>query len=74
MICEGRNIEPEKFTDQIIVMSMVNDIAWTRKGNDGIFISSCETIPSQGFCLGSLLVTLVCSVVSLGELPTASPP
>ena len=26
------------------------------------------------FLLGSLLVTLVCSVVSLGELPTASPP
>ena len=26
------------------------------------------------FRLGSLLVTLVCSVVSLGELPTASPP
>ena len=26
------------------------------------------------FRLGSLLVTHVCSVVSLGELPTASPP
>ena len=28
-----RNIDPEKFTDQIIFMSMFNDIDWTRKRN-----------------------------------------
>ena len=31
-----RNIEPEKFTDRIVFMSMFNDIDWTRKGNDGM--------------------------------------
>ena len=31
-----RNIEPEKFTDRIIFMSMFNVLDWTRKGNDGI--------------------------------------
>ena len=35
-----RNIEPEKFTDQIIFMLMFNDIDWTRKGNVGICISN----------------------------------
>ena len=33
-----RNIKHEKFTDQIIFMSMFNDIDWTRKGNDGLCI------------------------------------
>ena len=28
------NVEPGKFTDWIILMSMFNDIDWTRKGND----------------------------------------
>ena len=29
-----RNIQPEEFTDQIIFMSMFNDIDWTREGKD----------------------------------------
>ena len=37
-----RNIEPDKFTDGIIFMSMFNDIDWIRKGNDGICISKSE--------------------------------
>ena len=37
-----RNVEPEKFTDRIIFMSIFNDIDWTRKGNDGICISNSE--------------------------------
>ena len=41
-----RNIEPEKFKDRSIFMSMFNDIDWTRKGNDGICISNSEK--SQG--------------------------
>ena len=39
-----RSIEPEKFTDRIIFMSMFNDIDWTRKGNDGICISNSEKV------------------------------
>ena len=37
-----RNIQPEEFTDQIIFMSMFNDIDWTRKGKDGICASNSE--------------------------------
>ena len=40
----ARNIEPEKFTDRIIFMSMFNDIDWTRKRNDGICISNSEKV------------------------------
>ena len=39
-----QNIEPEKFTDTIIFMSMFNDIDWTRKGNDEIRISNLEKV------------------------------
>ena len=39
-----RNIEPEKFTDRIIFMSMFNDIDWTRKGNEGICIANSEKV------------------------------
>ena len=39
-----RNIEPEKFTDQIIFMSMFSDIDWTSKGNDGICISNSDNV------------------------------
>ena len=39
-----RNIEPEKFTDQIIFMSNSNDIDWTRKRNDGICISNSAKV------------------------------
>ena len=39
-----RNIEPEKFTDRIIFISMFNDIDWTRKRNDGICISNSEKV------------------------------
>ena len=38
-----RNIEPEKFTDRII-MSTFNDIDWTKKGNDGICLSNSEKV------------------------------
>ena len=36
------NIEPEKFTDRIILVSMFNDVDWTRKGNERICISNSE--------------------------------
>ena len=36
------NIDSEKFTDRIIFMSMFNDIAWARKGKDGICVSNFE--------------------------------
>ena len=39
-----RIIEPEKFTDRIIFMSMFFDIDRTRKGNDGICISNSEKV------------------------------
>ena len=39
-----RNIEPGKFTDPIIFMSMFNDIDWTRKGSHGICISNLEKV------------------------------
>ena len=39
---QKRNIEPEKFTDRIIFISMLNDIDWTSKGNDEICISNSE--------------------------------
>ena len=38
----ARNIEPEKFTDRIIFMSMLSDIDWTKQGNDAICISKSE--------------------------------
>ena len=34
----------EHCTDWIIFMSMINDIDWTRKGNDGICISNSEKV------------------------------
>ena len=37
---QGRNIEPEKFEDRIIFMSMFNDIDWTAKGNEEKCISN----------------------------------
>ena len=39
---QERNIEPEKFGDRIIIMTMFNDIEWTRKGNREICISNSE--------------------------------
>ena len=33
---QERNIDPEKFRDRIIFLSMFNDIDWTRKGNGEI--------------------------------------
>ena len=39
---QERNIEPEKFGDRIIFMSMFNDIEWTRKGNAENCISNSE--------------------------------
>ena len=37
-----KSIEPEKFTDRIILMSMYID--WTKKGNDEICISNAEKV------------------------------
>ena len=42
---QKRNIEPEKFTDRIILMSMFNDIGWTRKGKYFFYV---ELRKSQG--------------------------
>ena len=39
-----RNIEPQKLSDQIIFMSMFNDIDWTKQGNDGLCISNLEKV------------------------------
>ena len=39
-----RNIKPEEFSDQIIFMSMFNDIDWRRKGNDGICKKKSEKL------------------------------
>ena len=41
---QKRTIEPEKFTDRIIFMTMFNDIDWTRKGNGEICISNSEKV------------------------------
>ena len=41
---EKRNIEPEKFTDRIIFMSMFNDNNWTINGNEEICISNSEKV------------------------------
>ena len=35
---------PEEFEDRIIVMSMFNDIDWTKKGNHNEYFSSCEKV------------------------------
>ena len=43
-ILRERNIEPEKFTDRIIFMSVFNDIDWTRKGNDVICMLNSEKV------------------------------
>ena len=39
-----RNIEPEKFTDRIVFVSMFNDIDWTKKRNDVICVSNSEKV------------------------------
>ena len=41
---QEQNIEPEKFEDRIISMSMFNDIEWTRKGNEENCISNSEKV------------------------------
>ena len=42
MIGERGTSNLKNFTDQIIFMSMFNDIDWTRKGNDEICISNSQ--------------------------------
>ena len=39
-----RNIEPEKFEDRIIFMSMFNDIEWRKRGNSKKCISNSEQV------------------------------
>ena len=41
---QDQNIEPEKFEDRIIFMSMFNDIEWTRKGNSEQCVSNSEQV------------------------------
>ena len=41
---QERNIEPEKFEDRIIFMSMFNDIEWTQRGNEENCISNYEQV------------------------------
>ena len=41
---ERKNIKPEEFTDRIIFMSMLNDIDWSKRGNDEICISNAERV------------------------------
>ena len=41
---QDQNIEPEKFGDRIIFMSMFNDIEWTKKGNPEQCISNFEQV------------------------------
>ena len=36
---KDQNIEPEKFEERIIFMSMFNDINWTKRGNSDVFQS-----------------------------------
>ena len=49
-------------------------IHWKELFNDAECCAELRDYTVSRFLLGSLLVTHVCSVVSLGELPTASPP
>ena len=44
-----RNIEPAKFTDRIILMSMFNDIDWIKKGNDRILLTLYMLRPFVNF-------------------------
>ena len=39
-----QNNEPEKFEDRIIVVSMLNDIDWTRRGNSEQCVSNSEIV------------------------------
>ena len=39
-----RNIEPERFTDHIILVSMFNDTDWSLKGNEGFCVSNAENV------------------------------
>ena len=41
---QDRNIEPEKFEDRIIFMSMFNDIRWTKRGHAEKCISNSEQV------------------------------
>ena len=41
---QDRNVEPEKFEDRIIFMSMFKDIEWTRRGNAETCISNSEQV------------------------------
>ena len=41
---QDRNVEPEDFEDRIIVMSMFNDIEWTKRGISETCISNSEQV------------------------------
>ena len=41
---QDQNMEPEKFGDQMIFMSMSNDIEWTKTGNSELCISDSEQV------------------------------
>ena len=41
---QGRNVEPEKYGERIIFLSMFNDIEWTRKRNEENCISNSDKV------------------------------
>ena len=45
---ERGTLNPKRFTDRIIFMSMFNDIDWTRKGNQGVRENSPKDIGRSG--------------------------
>ena len=49
---QERNIEPEKFGDRIIFMSIFNDIEQTRKGNEENCISDKVKMYAKKFLQG----------------------
>ena len=53
------SIETGEFTHWIILMSMFNDIDWTRKGNDGICVSNSEKVKAYAKRLSQGLWTFV---------------
>ena len=57
---QKRNSKPEKFTDRIIFMSMINDSAWRRKGNDEICMSNSENVKEYAKKLSQGHRTFLC--------------
>ena len=71
---QDRNLEPEDFEDQIIFMSMFNDIEWTKKGNSERCISNSEQVKkyAKRFSRGHWTF-LELSVIHLKAIGTPQP-